>query len=660
MNHGNVSERHIRTHAEELLAYTLYRKGTEEDAGTLIKVLSAEEDSPERLLFLGELYSWIGKWDLATEYLQALSDTTALNDTVRSRGSNQLLEASVYFSEKEEWAKAIKCLGLAQKLFPDNPLFNHVPQNFERDLPVAFFQSGAFSKAIEFCERDLKAKGYLPEKVHFIAIACQCLLENECELSLQQRAELLEKVHMYWTALSNDSAYWRDFYVNRALLYGTKISNSDFLRIAPNFGVSRCEALLDQLKDECGMKNNIPDPPDLEKIRTSMEVERHSAGLLSKLLRHKGSTWPKGGLKMLAYYWGREEFEREFDKIRNGEIGSDQWLLEGLKNEATCLAFIHFLNGAHAACIRCTENTENSTLLNLMGLALIAKAETALKSNNFQDCSEIAEKIPNIKDTKIRKKAEDLLDDMASKRVRTALLRGEREEAIAFAQGVLEKTPLPKLKSSLCGTFLKRSENRFLTDDLDGFQEDFDQALQVAVDRKVCENHLSRIVRFQFNKLFSEKNIKKVFELLDSLMAKYPDFNFLTAQHHLFLALEKMSKSGAADASVINNLEKAYDINNEDKEIATLYSIALSSKAVQVINTATSGHASIYSIQNAVRESELLLIKALRIDPTNAKAKENLMTLGQIATKVGISISSEALNLMKDNFLSTLLSMIKK
>lgn len=623
---------------QELLAYCLSKQGREDEAFSCVKGQMSDGCMPEQMLLLGHLCSQQRRWDQAVAYLAELNKQDNLDDGLKRRGSDCLLNAAIHFSEQKAWDRALECLSKAQSLCPDNLSLDHIPANIEADLPIVFFRAGDYGKAIEIWESELKKGNFQPKTVHLLAIAYQCMIEAGSDLPILDEAELLEKTHMHWTALSTDKEYWSKIFEQRSSTYGPEVSEDDFFSIALKLGAGRCETRLDQLDAKIHSEDDTGLSQALAEAQIAVAVERHSAKLLSEIRQTRELDWPKGGLKMLVSFCNSDRLENALATIESREIGSPGWLIKGLRNGDSRAAFVHFLNGDYVACLNGTEQTEDKNLWNLMGLALIRRAEIALEAGHAHGCQKMASGISRIPDPSLRHKAEELLEKIAVKRLKEYMSRGQQDEAIEFLIGILAEVELVQIKDSLSSVLLKRSEARYDKGDIEGFIEDYDKALYYARDKSICEKELKKIVRYHLNKSFEKKDFRDSLSFLERLKSKYPRMGFLKAQHYFFTALEKLEKRGSGDSSVLDLLEKAYNADRNEKQISSIYSSALASKAVEVVNDATDGYASSYTIRNAISESESLLLKALKIDPSNEAARNNLLQLMELSINAGISL----------------------
>ena len=650
MKLADSSKEKLTHQAHELLTYALHIQGEKEETLDCIGKLTVDERSPARCLFMGQLLADYEKWDQAMECLMDVPLESLPHEKIGKAISDALLKAAIHFSEKEDWDQTLKCLAAAQTSFSENPIFKFLPEKFENDLPIVFYQGGAYEKAIGLWEKNLISEGYSPRKAHLLAIAYQALALNSSERPILERINYVVKAHMYWTALSTEDQYWRDFYENRKNVYGPKVSDKLFQNTVPGHGGYHCQMLMDKLQNGADDNKESETQQLLSDARKVMAIEYHSAWLLLKICSEKNLNWPAGGLEMLSVFWGPERLEQELAKVDGHKVGSSGWLLKGLREKQHCEAYVQFLNDAYVNCIRSVQDASGTDVRNLMGLALIARAETALKGQQIVGCQELAEKLSSIPEKEIRNKAQGLLEEMVSKRLKTYLHRRQRDEAIEFAGKILGHVDLASVKETLSGAFLQRSEAQYLENGMEAFLEDYDQAVRYADSLEVCQNHFAKIVRHHLNKLFTDKKFREALSLLEGLRTRYPRNRFIPAQIHFFNALERVDKYGIGNSGVLQDLQKAYNEDTSDKEIAMVYSKALSNNAVEKVNLAINSGA-LYRIQSAIKETEQMLLKALKIDPTNDHARNNLLEVMKAAQNVGVNLSVEALAYLNTNIL---------
>jgi len=629
---------HMTVIGQELLAYCMEKQGRGEEALSCLSNLTGKEYPPERSLFLGALFAQQGKWDNALLYLSKLTTLNRLEDRVKSIGSDNLLRAAIHFSDQQDWNKTIECLSMAQMVWPENPAIKHIPANMESDLSSVFFMAGAYEKAVEFWERDFQKGDVSPKTIHLLAIANHSMMENGCNSTLECSLKFLRQAHVYWTALSHAENYWANVFEKRSMIYGEKISSNGFLRVTPTAGITLCESRLNQLQRKMESENDTNSLQLLTEVRTSLGVEYHSAKLISQICHSKNFDWPGGGLQMLTCLWDAEKFERELVQIESNEIGSDGWLLKGLRTTHSCSSFLHFLNDDYVACMHSIDQSQEEDLRNLMGLTLVRRAETALESNHIQGCQDIAERLSQIPDTSLRRKVEGLLEKMVSQRLKAYLGRRQQDQGIRFLEDILAKAQLPQASDSLSSLLLKRGGTLCLDGNIDGFLQDYERALRYARDRSMCEKEFKNIVMAHLNTLFQKKDFKTIERSIEQLKSKYPQMPFLIAQSNLFKALIVMQKrSKIEDTHVVDLLESAYNADRTDKTISKIYSNALSNKAVKIVNDANNGYANSNKLRGAILESQALLLKALEIDPANQHAKKNFLELAKMMANAGVT-----------------------
>ena len=589
---------------------------------------SAFNSSPELLLLLGQLYFYSEKFDQAMDYFLQLSDQKDLEPEIKRRCSNNLLSVAICFSEKEILAKSFSCLAAAKFIYAKNPSLRYITKNVEADLKTFTFQSGDYNTVIEFLENELKNKGFLPEKVHLLAIKCLALFEESPTLSISDKIILLEKSHMCWTALSFEKNYWSSISDKK-----TQMTNDNTLETTPRLGALRCIELLNRIQAEVEGKNDNGILQVLANKQNEMSLERHSAKLLNEISLSGSLKLSSGGFMMQALLPGHKEFEQNIAKINSDEIGSPEWLLKGIKNKKYYTSVGHYLRGDYVSCLKSTKNKKDEYLGNLTGLALKRQAEIALKGQDVQaynkECYEIAGRVSDVPNPSIQRQVEDLLDEMVLMQMEGCINQKQEDEAIKFVMGILEKVKargknkLLNAQNKLGELFLKRCEEKCANDDLDGFFKDYSNSVLFSKDKNICENKFKSIVNQHLKQLNNENEFEASLSSIENLQSKHPYsmLPFLRSQYYFTKALQKLNGAfNLSDEAVIELLRDAYDADKKHKDIAIaeLYSQALSSRAANIVKNAS--NATLYILNS----SEDLLRKAIDVYPENEQAKQNL------------------------------------
>jgi len=589
---------------------------------------SAFNSSPELLLLLGQLYFYSEKFDQAMDYFLQLSDQKDLEPEIKRRCSNNLLSVAICFSEKEILAKSFSCLAAAKFIYAKNPSLRYITKNVEADLKTFTFQSGDYNTVIEFLENELKNKGFLPEKVHLLAIKCLALFEESPTLSISDKIILLEKSHMCWTALSFEKNYWSSISDKK-----TQMTNDNTLETTPRLGALRCIELLNRIQAEVEGKNDNGILQVLANKQNEMSLERHSAKLLNEISLSGSLQLSSGGFMMQALLPGHKEFEQNIAKINSDEIGSPEWLLKGIKNKKYYTSVGHYLRGDYVSCLKSTKNKKDEYLGNLTWLALKRQAEIALKGQDVQaynkECYEIAGRVSDVPNPSIQRQVEDLLDEMVLMQMEGCINQKQEDEAIKFVMGILEKVKargknkLLNAQNKLGELFLKRCEEKCANDDLDGFFKDYSNSVLFSKDKNICENKFKSIVNQHLKQLNNENEFEASLSSIENLQSKHPYsmLPFLRSQYYFTKALQKLNGAfNLSDEAVIELLRDAYDADKKHKDIAIaeLYSQALSSRAANIVKNAS--NATLYILNS----SEDLLRKAIDVYPENEQAKQNL------------------------------------
>ncbi|MCD4679861.1 MAG: hypothetical protein K8S00_05685, partial [Bacteroidales bacterium] len=630
-------------------------KATVEHFGTLppeqgLKVLekvkvgenrsSAFNSSPELLLLSGQLCFYSEKFDQAMDYFLQLSDQKDLKPEIKRRCSDNLLSVAICFSEKEIWAKSFSCLAAAKFIYAENPFLRYITKNMEAELKTHTSQSGDYNTVIESLENELKNKGFLPERVHLLATACLTLFEESPALSIPDKIILLEKSHMCWTALSFEKDYWSSISDKR-----TQMTNDIISEITPKLGALRCIELLNRIQAEVEGKNDNGILQVLANKQNEMSLERHSAKLLNEISLSGSLKLSSGGFMMQALLHGHKEFEKNITEINSDEIGSPEWLLNGIRDEKYYASVAHYLKGDDVLCLKSTKNKKDEYLGNLTGLALKRRAEIALKGQDVRaynkECHDIAGRVLDVPNPSIQNQVEDLLDKMVLMQMQGYMNQKQEDEAIKFVVGILEKVEargknkLLNAQNKLGELFLKRCEEKCANGDIDGFLKDYSNSLLYSDEKSICEYNFKSIVNHHLKQLNNEKEFEASLSFIENLQSKHPypllPLPYLRSQHYFTKTLQKLNGPfNLSDEAVFELLREAYDADKKHKDIAIaeLYSQALSSRAVNIVKKASNVTSQI------LNSSEDLLRKAIDVYPENEQAQKNLKGVLERKTKL--------------------------
>lgn len=632
----------LATWGQELMAYSLRAQGRGQEALDWVRAEAPANVVASRRLMRAQLMAEQGRWQPAISELLPLAELDAA-DPMRRQASDWLLRAADHYARGEDWAQMTQCLAQARHLCPDNPSFVHLPKGLEDRLPLVAFLAGDYQAAVEQFEHNLRQEGPAPERLHRAAIACQCLLENAPEMEVWLEAWALHRSFTYWVALARRQDYWERLFDERQALYGAEMSRAKFVEIAAEAGMARCEARLNHLQ---GKLELIPGSKGLDLVqdtRLAMLVERYSAELLADLWAQTSLTGYTGGLEMLKLLLGEDGRETHLARLeqdlgnRMKAAGSKGWLLQGLRGPASAEAYILYLQGDYGACYRACLGRRDDLQM-LLCLALEKKAETDLAAGRVGACEELAEGLGKITFPDILAKVAKALDEMGATRAKALARQGQPDEAVQFIIALLGKAgkqaSLPKLRETLVGIVLQRSEARYDAGDIDGFLREFDLACQWSADNSATDGFLRKIIRYHANKAVKEERFSDGAKFLDRMQRRFPGKKFIDTQLYLIKALEALKRAkDVSDSSVIGWLEKAHDASPDDQEARQLYSLGLSNKAVNILNRAAESR-DLYGIRRAVEEADGLLDKALRIDGSNSHARKNKVELLQLRMKL--------------------------
>ncbi len=636
----------LRDMAQEMLAYCACRQGRTQEAFSLAERLYKKEASADRMILLGQISLRMGDRDKAVDYLGELVASGCDREDLQRLGADCLLEAAIAHFEEEDLSKTIDCILSARSLAPKNPSLEHVPEIKPEAKPVVFFLSGAYDRALELWEAAFKSNGHSIKTLHMAAISSLCLLDQNGPGSVEKKAALLEKSHRYWIALGQAEDYWRALYDERHKVYGNSLSFEDFQEIALSAGPSRCEGYLDKFRNEVGSGANQQPVELVSSTKARMDVERHSAGLLSSLRKKGTFNGPPGGLGLLGWVWGGSRLNQVMERMGVSCVGSAEWLVNGLHRIGTRKAFTAYLNKDYQACVDAVGNSKSASLCNVMGLSVVELLKSCLAAGDFECGDKVVRCIPKIPERRIKEEALDSLKELLDVRLRTLMKQGledEAAESLERIMGLVEKEPeevkarLRENREALAGLLLKKAERKYDAGEMEEWLQCYDKALSFSADKAICEHEFSKIVRYHLWQLFKEQKIDEAVGLLEDLIDRYPHSTFLKSRRFFFLGLDRREKLHNIDQEVVELFEKAYNMDPDSEEIQGIYSNGLSNRAVEIANTAIS-RASVSGADSSTlaraKTAESMLLKALRIDPNNDHAKTNLVSIQSVLMKI--------------------------
>jgi len=319
-------------------------------------------------------------------------------------------------------------------------------------------------------------------------------------------------------------------------------------------------------------------------------------------------------------------------EIFDHQIGSDGWLIKGLSRPEYSEAFAKFLGGNLIPCIEiCKQYSDEDFLGNLLGIALIRRAEAALESAIISGCREIASCISLIPDNNNRGKTEKLLEEMVCKRIKTYMDNGQEEEVITFIREVLDNAShgleshlirLSEVKDRLSDLYLNRSINNLLNKDIDGFDANYNLAIKYAKDKKVCEQKFNKAVESHVATLCKRRDFSEALNFLADLKSKFPKLLLLQAFEFFVKAEQRCDRLNEIDRECISLIEKAYEADPNHVNLAEVYSNYLTAYAFSFIES-IEGMTDGYEITTIITKVRDLLEKALRVG-NNPNARELL------------------------------------
>ena len=686
MDKNALGRKQIEHIAGELLAYCQYCQQKTEESHACLEKLANDYSAPEDRVALGLLCARAGKWDQALSHWKHLTKSDLDSNGYAGQVSNGYIKAAIFYSEQEKWDKSFQCLAEAKAVCSENPVLNHVPARIESDLPLIYHEAGDYEKAIDKWVGRIKTKGNgKPDIFHLIAISALSWLHDKQDMAVGRRIELIRLSHMCWCALAGQEQYWEDRYADRKEIYGEAVSLEEFKKVGAKQGLTRCQYLLDRVEEEAKKEEGDIHAEKVEMARHAMAVEEQSAILLARLRTEKRLDGPSGGFSMLSTVKGKETFEKELHLMDGRKTGSPVWLLKGLKGPSS-KPFLRYLTGGYQECIELCEtayredikdlvleyigskgtavspesgeknagtasddmNRYDRRLRQLAALAAIAKAENALEGKQCQGCRQVAKYLSEMSGCfsagqgkeALEKRAKAVLGKMVPMRLKVLRNQGLQDDAIELCKEVLKSVSIFEVEEALSSMFLKRSETRFFDGDLDGFLEDYDEALLFPANRQICESHLKKCAKHHLSGLYGSNDFSGIRRFLSKLR-RYRQMPFVRAQQELFEGMELMliQKKQVSHPSVFNHFEKAYQADQDDTDIVILYSMALSNKGVDIFNDmAESSYNTTASIHRGFTEATSLLLQALKINPQNEHAIKNLAQITQVAQKSGVNV----------------------
>ena len=634
----------IKDLGDKVMANLLYRQGKTDEVVNLLQHTLIANSSPQQQLLLAKAYAEQGHWEKMVEVAIDLSKKPDSTDDLKRHIANLFLKAGIFFSEHNRWKETFQCLKEAREIDPTNPVLQHLPSEIEADFPIILHASGDYLGATQ----NLIEAGCCnlsDEKLHLLAISSLSLLIQEKDMELTEQIILLEQAHSYWNALAGRKAYWQTRAESRQKIYREKTDQEELLQLMPSAGISRCEALLDNIEDSIQNENRATVHHNFDQARTNMVIEKQSSLLLEKIRENNTVPWPTGGFKFLESYWGKAEYNKHLKSIFSQEQGSDGWIIQGLAStdEQTRRVFLLYASGAFSECADKAAEGNNSLLTEVSVIAAIRHAEESISAQRFSDCRLLAKRLKGVRNRILRQKGELVLDQMATQYIDTLRSQGRTDEILDLVKDFLESFTLPQLSGKAAGVFLKHAEKCYFEGQFEDSLRFFHKAYSSSSDKSLCEKQLIKMIKHSLNTNFEAKNFRAVFSFVDKVTPQYGHLASVRAQVAFIKAMEAIETHGVKSTLVMNNLETAYNADTSDKEISSFYALALSMKAVDTLNTINQ-QAGQYAIRQVIQDAENLLLKALRVDPGNKQALENLRQLfNLIKDAPGLSLSPESL-----------------
>jgi tetratricopeptide (TPR) repeat protein len=628
----------------------LYHKGEVQEALTELENISETKRSFEQKCWLGKMYADLGRWDDACALLEKLEVDTTKYDHLNRMVSNILLQAGVYLTEQQQWAHGVRCFNRAREVDSRNPALEHLPQDLEISMPIIFHLAGDYDKALEWHVKSTKFENISTEKLHMLAISSLSALLSTESRTIDERIAILVDTHCYWIALSFARSYWDGRKIARKDIYGDSITGEDFLQLAPQYGISRCEALLDKVEDELQSEIRSTIHHNFQNARTLMAIEKQSANLVDKICTAKNLNLTRGGCQFLLKIWQGNDFEKKIQTLMDSSPGSDGWLLKGLlsRNSTTQHGYLLYATGAFAECADMVVDQTNFELLSLSTRAAIRYAENMFQVGRYSEWHHLADKLKTISDTQLRSEGLEILKKMILKYFEVLRKQNRIDELLDVAERVLADFKLPEIGEQFGVVLIKKAKECCSGGDMEGCLENFKKAFLHLKDLSIYEVQFAEVVGIILNDCVQGKNFTKVFDFLNKIHPECRKLPKVTAQEHMTKAIDALNRKGNNHPEVFNNFKAAYEADTTNREIAMMYSMVLSQKSISVLNDLGTG-ATKYRIENTIRESENLLLKAIEIDPNNKQALENLKQLFQMISNApgcGVSLSPKSLGLI--------------
>ena len=637
---SNLPPRHDSTAflAESLLAHCLSAQSRKAEAISRLEKRIKKQPSSDLRLLLCKLYVEQDQWTKAEEMLIQTADDLTPDTPLARQAASLLLSTAAHYSKEGTSSHVFTCLAAALHLFPESPQLKELTPNLAENRPALLFLSGDYPSAAEEWETQLKRDGYRAELVHALAIAHQCRLESAEPFNPERRLQALEKGYMFWIALSQDADYWQGRFNKRSQLYGSAITKEHFLDTVYEMGVSRCHTRLPMLREEWEKEGNRDALERLNRVQSGMALERHTGNLLSEVRKSQRTDWPPGGFGLLAFLWGPKELKESISRMGDYGVGSASWLIKGLIRDMHQDLFIRFLNQDYDGFLQQVQHPSDPMLANLKGLAYIRKAETAIETQMYEGCPEMASAVSEIPDEATRQKADQLLEEMVGHRVKQMLGQARTDEGIEFLKDILTRanaesgSRLGKIRNQLASLLLKRGESRYVAKDLDGFVNDFEAANRFANDPSMCQDKLKLVAWDCLGGKLQKGSVKAAKAFIDRMNRTFPS-PFLRAMTKVSEALVLLEEGRTiGNKSVLNLLQEAFKFYGDDNQIKELLSSSLTGSAIEEINGFMASLKQIQSggpippqaIVDFFDTTILKLQQALMLNPANQQARDNL------------------------------------
>jgi tetratricopeptide (TPR) repeat protein len=631
----------------DLEALALSRQGRDEEALAVLEAGDASGLTADRLLLLGQLAARCGRWSEAIDYWKKIGAITPAPDFIRQRASHHLLEAMIMYGRRDEWGKAIEALDAGADIWPQNPVLELMPEDVSAERPVLLFLSGYFEDAVGLWQQELNRKGFSPELLHNLGIACNCLLDASEKRPLAERVALLAKTQAYWSALSRETGYWTRFYTHRQRVYGDKVGLEDFLAVSSTIGPARCETILNQWQTEAENNEDRDGLDLLSRCRLDMAVERCSAELLAELKSGTGTDWPGGGFGLTSIFWGENRLDKELTELPDGPVGSTAWMVKRLRRPDLKRPIVQFLAGDYMSVLGVAQESKDQDLLNLMGLAAQHRTENVPAGQNMVGCRLIASIYPRIPDRQRSKQVMVNLQEMSERRYKGYLARNEHEQGIDFLEDVLAKAreagaearDLPKLRELWAEAVMRQAEKTYhAAKDMSIVSDAYQKALVRADNKQAIDDQYKAIVRYHAVQMANTGDFDGAEAFMSDLQKKHKNKKFITAITGYIRASKMLSRGlNIGDPSVQSMLAEAYENDSRDQEYRKLYSLSLSNGAVNTLNAAVNQPRPMReSIVLAANVALSKIEQAMTIDPGNDHARQSLTSLMDLKQQLGI------------------------